>query len=796
MQTEPLEFDTLAIVAWLDSYEAALCICQMARRIASAAAVAGWMCALCTDAALAANFSSASLPDMRTFLNGTRVETPAQWDARRVEMWSLLQQYYYGTVPAPEARPLLASFHLLNTSTTRGVVDSWFEATFVEKASGIQLVAAIEILHPDQGCDMKSPLPMFVTQTNHRRWAFNAVTRGYLAMITPTSDNDCGQGSAKCETGDPTEPLTRMFPGATFQLITRRSYLTSLCIDFALAAFPVAANHAVAGTPPNRKQTGPTSTQCVNTSSIAMTGHSRNGKQTLIAAAMDTRITAVLDSSSGVPAMSTYRFSSADSFCETPTSSWPGPWWLPSVREWAGREDQLPCDSHFLLGLIAPRFLLAAVAWTEGPESIFSVEQSVKAGQAVYEWLGYPDRLRLDGRPGAHHGFESVSRYIDWADNAFDRLSASFPAPDTRWPLRGAFLHDFNLSAWQSQNPKPVMPAPTAPAEERIAIMLGNPPTAAGVAWSPGGEYEAVDFLPLMLSRDMGQSPSVTQQFVDFGSYLRGTLLFPSALKPAAGVSQACLPGIVWLHPLSYQKGWVEAYLHGPLSTAESLAQPNPATGYEGAVVLAFDQVGFGMRQHEGRDFYGRFPKWSRLGRMVQDAMAAVDVLVANQSDAAFRPSGAVDHLPQFPCVDPRRITLVGYSIGGAVALHAAAADPRVSAVASVSGFEPLRKSTRNSRSGGNQRFFQWHATQPQLSWFDGDEGSIPYDYDDVLRLVAPRPALVYAPMQDRECDAQAVAALVNSSQWDQLQLQQPDTYNVMDARAQEAVTTFIQSAT
>jgi pimeloyl-ACP methyl ester carboxylesterase len=211
--------------------------------------------------------------------------------------------------------------------------------------------------------------------------------------------------------------------------------------------------------------------------------------------------------------------------------------------------------------------------------------------------------------------------------------------------------------------------------------------------------------------------------------------------------------------------------------------------------VLAFDQVGFGTRQHEGRDFYARYPGWSRLGRMVQDAMAAVDVLVANQSSQAFRPSGSIDRLPSFPCVDPERISLVGYSIGGAVALHAAAADPRVSAVVSVSGFEPLRTSTRSDRSGGNQRFFEWHATQPQLSWFDGDEAAIPYDYDDVLKLVSPRPALIYAPLQDRECDAAAVASLVNASKWDALQLQQPDTYNVMDTAAQAAVTSFIQSS-
>jgi len=711
---------------------------------------------------------------MRTFLNGTRVETQAQWQARRAEMWGLLQQYYYGTFPSPEERPVLESSREINSTTSRGVTDAWFQVTF--RAPGGSFTANVEMMWPDSPCKVSAPRPLFITQTNHRRWGLVAVARGYAAMITPTSDNDCAGGKSSCAEGDPTEPLAKLYPNATFQLIARRSYLTSLCIDFALASF--------------KPSPGQESAPCLDAQAVGMTGHSRNGKQTLIAAALDQRIAAVMDSSSGVPAMSTYRYDSAPSFCETPTSSWPGPWWLPSVRGWAGQEDRLPVDSHFLLGLIAPRYVLAAVAWTEAPESAFNVEQSVKAGQDVYEWLGAPGRLRLDSRPGAHHGFESVQRYVDWADYAFGRLPPLFPAPEERWPRRGGFLHDFDLGAWLALNPRPAgLPLPIAPAPARIASMLGSPVGGGGVGWSPGGNYEPAAYIESMINRDIGHAPAVDRAFVDFGTYLRGTLLYPSGAE-AGG---KCLPGIVWLHPLSYQSGWVEAYLHADSSSAEGLATPDPASGFPGAVVLAFDQVGFGTRQHEGRDFYARQPTWSRLGRMIQDARSAVDVLLANQSEAAFRPSGAVDHLPQFPCVD--RVFLAGYSVGGAVALHAAAEDARVAGVASVSGFEPLRSGAAVRRSGGNRRWFELHATQPQLAWFNGTETDIPYDFDDVIGLVKPRPALVYAPLQDRENDATLVRELVHSSQYEALELQQPDAINVMDGKAVAAVRDFIGRA-
>ena len=63
----------------------------------------------------------------------------------------------------------------------------------------------------------------------------------------------------------------------------------------------------------------------------------------------------------------------------------------------------------------------------------------------------------------------------------------------------------------------------------------------------------------------------------------------------------------------------------------------------------------------EWAPFYDRYPNWSRMGRMVEDVSAAVDAL---QADAQ---------------VDPERIYLFGYAMGGDVALHAAALDPDIS---------------------------------------------------------------------------------------------------------------------
>jgi hypothetical protein len=64
-----------------------------------------------------------------------------------------------------------------------------------------------------------------------------------------------------------------------------------------------------------------------------VSGHSRNGKQSLIFAAYDTRVSAVVGSSPGAPIASPYRFTSSNFMGEGPrTGGVVGPgtagWWV------------------------------------------------------------------------------------------------------------------------------------------------------------------------------------------------------------------------------------------------------------------------------------------------------------------------------------------------------------------------------------------------------------------------------------------------------------------------------------
>ena len=215
---------------------------------------------------------------------------------------------------------------------------------------------------------------------------------------------------------------------------------------------------------------------------------------------------------------------------------------------------------------------------------------------------------------------------------------------------------------------------------------------------------------------------------IPFGDDLKADLFYP-ADKPAGK-----WPVIIWLHPYAYQNGWSAASPWESTGADYRLEQrPSiPAIVKRGFAVLAFDQIGFGARVGNGRDFYRRYPHWSLMGKMVADTRAAIDALVA------------------LDAVDASRISLMGYSLGGKVGLLTAALDPRAHALAAVCAFDPLRLDTADRGVEGLRHYSHLHGLMPRLGFFAGQEARLPFDFDEPLALAASRPVLIVAPTNDR----------------------------------------------
>jgi dienelactone hydrolase len=151
-----------------------------------------------------------------------------------------------------------------------------------------------------------------------------------------------------------------------------------------------------------------------------------------------------------------------------------------------------------------------------------------------------------------------------------------------------------------------------------------------------------------------------------------------------------------------------------------------------GFVCIAPDMIGFGERippgsepYHDSIRFYRQHPNWSYMGRMIEDV------------------SRVVDYLETLPFVDRLQIGSIGHSHGAYTSLFSAAFEPRIALVIASCGFTPFRDDPRPSR---------WsHRTAliPQLGFYLSDFTQIPFDWQDICALIAPRPLFIWYGLQD-----------------------------------------------
>ena len=62
--------------------------------------------------------------------------------------------------------------------------------------------------------------------------------------------------------------------------------------------------------------------------------------------------------------------------------------------------------------------------------------------------------------------------------------------------------------------------------------------------------------------------------------------------------------------------------------------------------------------------------------------------------------------------------------------------------------------------TGGLRRLFELHALLPRLGLFGARPAEVPYEYDELLAALAPRPTLLHTPTQDRDANHADVRAL------------------------------------
>ncbi|MCY3020725.1 MAG: hypothetical protein NTW87_17040 [Planctomycetota bacterium] len=452
--------------------------------------------------------------------NGRRVPItdPKEWEARRQQLRSLFHQWVLGTVPP---RPGNLQAAVAGEAAEESATVRQVELTFgPERKARLRL----ELLIPKGN----GPFPVFVTQTNHRGWALIALRRGYLCCVY-----------AGCDDRDDTDSFVAAYPQYDWSRLTRRAWAAGRCLDY-LETQPLA-----------------------DMKRVALTGHSRNGKLSLIAAALDERFSVVISSSSGAGGALTTRF-----YCEQQqaegiefiTRVFPD-WFHPRFRFFCGREDKLPVDQHELVALSAPRACLLSIALNDPVESSWAMQQTYLSAQRVYRLLGAENRLRIEWRPGSHETWTAtIERFMDWCDTQFGRGTYSFPE---------RLIHPWDWDAWRRQQGELPLPDAAAAralddalrlndgsavrdaagwtkkqAEVRTAVewMLGQAPPAA---LNPGHDYGKEErHIAALLGRSAPPAGIAKEQVV-FGEYISADVYLPAGLKESGKKAAA----VLWLHP-------------------------------------------------------------------------------------------------------------------------------------------------------------------------------------------------------------------------------------------------------
>ncbi len=632
------------------------------------------------------------------------VRTAEQWGEQRRRLAAQLQHWMTGTFP-PAPDNMIAE--PVETLIDHGVRVETLRLRFGPERRA-QLTVKL-MIPPGEG-----PFPVFLTQWNHEQWAYIAVRRGYIGCIYAGAD-----------VLDDTEAYAAIWPEHDFSRLMRRAWGASRAIDYLLTRAEVAPGQ------------------------IGITGHSRNGKQSLMAAAFDPRIGAVVSSSGGSGGENAWRYAEArytSESIEEITNNFPA-WFHPRLRWFSGREHKLPFDMNSLMALIAPRPLLLSTAFTESQGGPWGIEQIYRSVRTVYDFLGRPGAVSVRMRGGEHGtAARDIEEYVDFFDTAFGRA---------KLPVTSPLFYPYQFEQWAEAAGESIDPADfpeRAPGEltaaaagasadeaaalqrdirERLGWLLGEQP--AGITHAGPGSLADISGVddwwtggPLARPVLERATMKVIAPYSGMGDYLRANVYIPTA----AAEPEAKRPALIWLHGFVHQQGFV--------ARSRSLLQ---AFVDEGFVVLAYDQLGFGTRIEEGTRFYDRYPRWSKMGKMVLDARAAVDVL-----------AGIAE-------IDTSNIYIAGDNMGGAVALMTAALDERLAGAAVYSGFTPLR--TAGPDVEGILAWSHLHGLLPRLGFFVDAPSRIPVDFDELMAAVAPRPLRVIAPLQDRHAEPEQVARAV-----------------------------------
>jgi hypothetical protein len=333
------------------------------------------------------NASGVALPDLFRFENGAHVRRREDWRARRQELLDAIVPLQYGGLPPAPARSRGETLH----------------ASPVARLNGARNITCRVVTGPDRSFSFilnllapagEGPFPVVITGDACWRYVTDEIAGEVLRRGNVLAQFNRVELAADIPNADRTTGIYPLYPEATFGALAAWAWGYHRCIDVLEQM------------------------EFVDRTRIAVVGHSRGGKASLLAGATDERIALTAANDSGCGGAGCYRRQGLDSETLADIVKRFPYWFGPRFGEYIGRESELPFDQHFLKAAVAPRLLLTTEALGDLWANPTGAWETHVAARAVYRFLGVEERIGIWYRAGGHAhtqaDWETLLDFMDW----------------------------------------------------------------------------------------------------------------------------------------------------------------------------------------------------------------------------------------------------------------------------------------------------------------------------------------------------------------------------------------------
>lgn len=333
--------------------------------------------------------TTAELPDLFRFEDGERVCTPEDWQRRRRQWRDVILDVEYGRLPPTPPVTRGEALH-------RHQVRSWGDVQhtqyriITEDERSFQFRLDVFVPAGD------GPFPVVLNGDGCWCELTDEIARDVLGRQAVLAQFSRVEIVPDMGNADRVAGLYNVYLEGDYGAIAAWAWGYHRCIDFL------------------------TTLDCVDPDKIAVVGHSRGGKTSLLAGATDERIALTGANDSGCGGAGCFRWQGAGSETIADIVRAFPHWFSPRFAEFIDREDELPFDQHCLKALVAPRALFTAEALGDIWANPTGTWQTHLAAREAYRFLGAEDRIGIWYREGGHaHGRADWAAFLDFMDWQF-----------------------------------------------------------------------------------------------------------------------------------------------------------------------------------------------------------------------------------------------------------------------------------------------------------------------------------------------------------------------------------------